>query len=144
MFAERRTRRASRACARYGKFWRVRSWFCAFPFSAKLAPVLGRRRVTLDRSVLCDTICPSFRFGTCVNESLATFLRIAAVGLILLAALHLPIARHLKWREESKLLSPVNASIFRVHSFFICLVLVMMGMPCLVDPSVFLDRTRAG
>lgn len=41
-------------------------------------------------------------------------------------------------------MSPVNASIFRVHTFFICFELVMMGLPCLVDPSVFLENSRAG
>jgi hypothetical protein len=37
----------------------------------------------------------------------------------------------------------VNASIFRVHTFFICLVLVMMGLPCVIDPAVFLEKSRA-
>ena len=77
-------------------------------------------------------------------EILAILLRIAGAGLILLAGLHVPIGRRLKWREEASLLSPVNASIFRVHTFFICFVLVMMGLPCLVDPSVFLESSRAG
>lgn len=77
-------------------------------------------------------------------ETLPILLRLAGAGLILLAVLHVPISRHLKWREQALLLSPVNASIFRVHTFFICLVLVMMGLPCLVDPSVFLEYSRAG
>jgi len=77
-------------------------------------------------------------------EILTILLRVAGAGLILLAGLHVPIGRHLKWREEASLLSPVNASIFRVHTFFICFVLVMMGLPCLVDPSVFLESSRAG
>lgn len=76
-------------------------------------------------------------------ETLAILLRVAGAGLILLAGLHVPIGRRLKWREEALLLSPVNAAIFRVHAFFICVVLVMMGLPCLVDPSVFLERSRA-
>jgi hypothetical protein len=78
-----------------------------------------------------------------MTEALAIPLRIAGAGLILLAALHVPIGRHLKWREEASFLSPVNASIFRVHTFFICLVLVLMGLPCLLDPLVFLERSRA-
>ena len=79
-----------------------------------------------------------------MTDTLAILLRVAGVGLILLAVLHVPIGRRLKWREEASLLSPVNASIFRVHTFFICLVLVMMGLPCLLDPSVFLEGSRAG
>jgi hypothetical protein len=77
-------------------------------------------------------------------ETLTLLLRVAGAGLILLAALHVPIGRRLNWRDEGARLSPVNASIFRVHAFFIALVLVMMGLPCLLDPSAFLERSRAG
>lgn len=76
--------------------------------------------------------------------SLALLLRLAGAGLIGLAILHIPIGRHLKWREEMARLTPVNASIFHVHNFFICLVLVMMGLPCVFDPAVFLETSRAG
>ena len=77
-------------------------------------------------------------------ESLTLLLRVAGAGLLLLSALHIPIGRHLRWREESARLTPVNASIFRVHAFFICLVLVIMGLPCLLDPRIFIEPTRAG
>lgn len=77
-------------------------------------------------------------------EALPTLLRVAGLGLILLSILHVPIARHLKWREDAARLSPVNAAIFHVHALFICVVLVMMGLPCLIDPAIFLERTRAG
>ena len=78
-----------------------------------------------------------------MKETLPILLRIAGAGLILLAGLHVPIGRHLKWREDSARLSPVNASIFRVHTFFICFVLVMMGLPCVFDLVVFLEKSRA-
>ncbi len=75
---------------------------------------------------------------------LTILLRIAGAGLLLLAILHVPIGRHLNWREDVARLSPVNASIFRVHALFICIVLVIMGLPCLLEPAIFLERTRAG
>ncbi len=71
-------------------------------------------------------------------------LRVAGAGLILLAVLHVPIARVLKWREDAARMSPANAAIFHVHAFFICLVLVIMGMPCLVNPEIFVEPTAAG
>lgn len=73
---------------------------------------------------------------------LIVLLRVAGFGLLLLAVVHFPIAKRLNWRDDAKLLTPVNAAIFHVHAFFICLVLVMMGLPCLLDPSVFLERSR--
>lgn len=78
-----------------------------------------------------------------MTETLTILLRIAGAGLILLAILHIPIGRHLKWQEDAARLAPVNTSIFHVHTFFICLVLVLMGLPCLLDPRVFLEPSRA-
>lgn len=77
-------------------------------------------------------------------ELLTLALQGAGAGLILLALLHIPIGRHLQWREDAARLTPVNASIFHVHAFFICVILVIMGLPCLLDPRVFLEPTRAG
>ena len=76
--------------------------------------------------------------------ALLILLRLAGAGLILLAILHVPIGRHLQWREDAARLSPVNESIFHVHAFFICTMLVMMGLPCLFDPRVFLEISRGG
>jgi hypothetical protein len=76
-------------------------------------------------------------------EPLTIALRIAGAGLILLALLHIPISRHLNWREDVAQLTPINASIFHVHNFFICIVLVMMGLPCVLDPMMFLEPSRA-
>lgn len=78
-----------------------------------------------------------------MNSTLAILLRIAGAVLLLLAALHGPIGRKLKWCEESLLLSPVNAAVFRVHAHFICLILILMALPCIADPWVFLERNRA-
>lgn len=77
-------------------------------------------------------------------ETLNILLRIAGAGLILLAGSHVLIGQRLKWREESARMSPANASIFHAHTFFICLGLVMLGLPCLLEPSIFLVHSRAG
>ena len=75
---------------------------------------------------------------------LQLLLRIAGGGLLLLAVAHIPIGRRLQWREQGALLTPVNTSIFHVHTFFICLVLILMGLPCLLEPRIFLDPSPAG
>jgi len=79
-----------------------------------------------------------------MTDLLEMLLRIAGAGLILLAVLHIPIGRKLRWIEDARLLTPVNRSIFHVHTFFICLVLVLMGLPCLLEPAVFTNQSRAG
>lgn len=79
-----------------------------------------------------------------MTELLTVLLRLAGAGLILLAWVHIPIGRKLRWKEEGDLLSAANRQIFHVHTFFICLVLVLMGLPCLVAPGIFLERTQAG
>ena len=71
-------------------------------------------------------------------------LRVAGSLLLLLAAAHVPIGRRLNWREEALRLSPANGAIVQVHTLFICLILVLMGLPCLADPGIFVEKTRAG
>jgi hypothetical protein len=77
-------------------------------------------------------------------DLLPLLLRVAGVGLVLLALLHIPIGNELRWREEAARLSPANEAVFHVHTLFICIVLVMMALPCVADPQVFLERSRAG
>ena len=79
-----------------------------------------------------------------MTDWLVWLLRLAGAGLILLAIVHIPMARHLKWGEEARRMSLTNASIFHVHTFFICVVLVLMGAPALLAPQIFLDRSPAG
>ncbi len=76
--------------------------------------------------------------------TLTLLLRVAGAGLIVLALLHVPIGRQLKWSEDAKLMTAINRSVFHVHTFFICVVLVMMGLPCLLEPCIFLEPSRAG
>lgn len=79
-----------------------------------------------------------------MTDLLAILLRIAGAGLLLLAVLHIPIGRQLGWREDCKRLTPANEAVFHVHTFFICLTVVIMGLPCLLEPAVFLVPSRAG
>ena len=78
-----------------------------------------------------------------MTELLTILLRAAGPGLIMLAIVHVPIGKQLKWREDAARLSPVNESIFHVHTLFICIVLVMMALPCIFEPGVFLEKSRA-
>jgi hypothetical protein len=76
-------------------------------------------------------------------STILTCLRIAGAGLILLALLHVPIARYLQWRAEAARMSQLNATVFHVHNLFLCLVLLMMGVPCVLEPQLLLENSRA-
>jgi hypothetical protein len=84
-----------------------------------------------------------FSTDTIMNELLIILLRIAGAGLFALALLHFPISKSLAWKSEAARMSPVNESIFHVHAIFICVVLLMMGAPCLFEPAIFLEQSRA-
>lgn len=79
-----------------------------------------------------------------MTDLLSILLRVAGAGMITLSLLHFPMATKLGWREDAARLSPMNESVFHVHTFFVCLVLVMMGLPCLIQPEVFLVPSKAG
>ena len=73
--------------------------------------------------------------------NLLPHLRIVGSSLIALSVAHLYFARHLEWRKDAALLTPVNRQIFYVHAFFICLILAMMGALCLFAPHTLLTPT---
>lgn len=69
-------------------------------------------------------------------------LRIAGALQIALALLHLTFPRRFQWKEELARLSPLNRQIFQVHTFFICVVLVLIGTLSLLAPETLLEPTR--
>jgi len=75
---------------------------------------------------------------------LEILLRIAGASQIALAFAHLSFGRRFDWRNELARLSLLNRQIFQVHCFFICLVLVMMGLLGLCAPAALLERSRLG
>ena len=79
-----------------------------------------------------------------MTEFLSPVLRLIGACLIVQSFAHIHLHRRLKWREEAARMSPFNAAVFHVHIFFVCLVLVMMGLPLLVDPGLLLEKSRAG
>ncbi len=65
-------------------------------------------------------------------------IQIAGLLQIALAILHIPIARHLKWKEELQKTNALTRQIFWVHSFFICLLLLLIGFPSVIAPNLLL------
>jgi uncharacterized membrane protein YidH (DUF202 family) len=52
----------------------------------------------------------------------------AAALQIALAVLHLAFPARFQWKEEAARMSRLNEQIFYVHTFFVCLVLVLFGV----------------
>lgn len=76
-------------------------------------------------------------------EWLIILLRAAGAGMMLLAVVHIPMSRQLGWREDAARMSPANESIFHVHTFFVCVMLAIMGVRALFAPQIFIEHTVA-
>ena len=74
--------------------------------------------------------------------SLSVLLRLAGASLIVLALLHAVFWRALNWGDEVGRLSPLNARVFAVHTFFVAFVLLSLGLLSLVKPDLLLARNE--
>jgi hypothetical protein len=70
--------------------------------------------------------------------NLVVLLRLAGASLLLLSLFHAILWRTLAWDTESERLSPINARVFAVHTFFIAFVLGALGLLSLVRPELLL------
>ena len=66
-------------------------------------------------------------------------LRIIGITLIILGSLHIIFPWYFNWKTELERLSLVNRQIMQVHTFFIALVVLLMGALCLVAPTELLQ-----
>lgn len=73
--------------------------------------------------------------------SLLLHLRVAGSLLLLLAALHFFMPARFHWKEELARLSLLNRQIFWVHTFFVALVLAMMGALSAFGAPALLQRS---
>ena len=58
-----------------------------------------------------------------------------AIGvlLIILALVHVIFPKYFKWKEELQALSLINQQIMKVHTFFIALVVFLIGLICVTS-----------
>lgn len=74
--------------------------------------------------------------------TLLLLLRLAGLSLIALSLFHAVLWRTLDWGSERARLSPLTASVFAVHTFFIAFVLCGLGLLSLVRPDLLLARSE--
>lgn len=65
-------------------------------------------------------------------------LRLIGLLLLLLALVHAIFPRYFKWKEELPALSLVNQQIMQVHTFFIALMVFLMGALCVYTPAALI------
>ena len=70
-------------------------------------------------------------------------LKIIGILLVFLALIHVIFPKYFDWESELKSLSLVNRQMMQVHTFFIALVVLLMGILCLTS-STELIRTNLG
>lgn len=59
--------------------------------------------------------------------------------LILLSLIHIIFPRYFRWKEELTSLSPINAQMMKVHTFFIALTVFLMGLLCFTSAKELCD-----
>jgi hypothetical protein len=70
-------------------------------------------------------------------------LKIAGVLLTFLALIHVFFPRYFGWRRELRLLSLINRQMMKVHTFFIALVVLLMGLLCITSAGELIE-TKLG
>lgn len=60
-------------------------------------------------------------------------LHIIGVSLVLLAGIHIIFPWYFEWKKELALLSLINRQLMQVHTFFIAIVVLLIGLLCLTS-----------
>jgi hypothetical protein len=69
--------------------------------------------------------------------------KIIGVSLLILALVHIIFPKYFNWREELKTLSLINRQMMTVHTFFVSLIIFLIGLLCLIS-STELIETKLG
>ena len=66
-------------------------------------------------------------------------LQIIGLLLIILSLIHIIFPKYFNWDKELKSLNLINRQMMIVHTFFIALVVLLMGLLCLTSPSELIE-----
>ena len=66
-------------------------------------------------------------------------LKIIGILLIALALLHITFPKYFNWDKELKSLSLINRQMMTIHTFFISLMLFLMGVLCLTSRTELIE-----
>ena len=68
-------------------------------------------------------------------------LKIIGILLIVLALMHMAFPKYFKWEEDLSSLSLINRQMMVVHTFFIALIVFLMGLLCLISPIELINSS---
>ena len=68
-------------------------------------------------------------------------LKLIGIALVMLGGMHVMFPRYFKWKSELSSLSLINQQIFKVHTFFIGLTVVLMGLLCISSSNELISTT---
>ena len=68
-------------------------------------------------------------------------LKIVGFLLVLLALIHIAFPRYFNWKNELISLSLINRQLMYVHTFFIALVVLLMGLLCLTSSEEIIETS---
>lgn len=77
-----------------------------------------------------------------VTFIISVLLRLAGLSLIALSLAHFVLPKLLKWPEDLAKLTTINRQIFYVHTAFIVVGILLLGLVCLVIPEVLLAKSQ--
>lgn len=66
-------------------------------------------------------------------------LQIIGILLMLLAFIHIGFPKYFNWKEEQESLSLINKQMMNVHTFFIALVVFLIGLLCLSSTNELIE-----
>lgn len=78
-----------------------------------------------------------------ISADMEVHLKIAGVAMIAISLVHISFPRYFKWKQELKALSVINRQLMLVHTFFIALMVMLIGCLCLSSPHE-LSSTELG
>jgi hypothetical protein len=62
-------------------------------------------------------------------------LKIIGVLLVLLSCIHVVFPKYFNWKDDLQALSLINRQMMVIHTFFIAIVVFLMGILCLISTS---------
>jgi hypothetical protein len=70
-----------------------------------------------------------------------SLLKVSGALMIGLALVHAVFPRHFKWAEELRSITLLTRQIHYIHTFFIALTVLLLGVLCLINPSGLLTTS---